>query len=198
MNKKYQVNKKNIVNPFHFSTSLLGLFFLLVACAIVLNTAPSMATAEDVETDIINFSLTQMGSDAQGKIVELNSFKDNNMVMTFWSPGCPHCLHELEMLDKLSSLMPPMLNIKFVLITYDYSAQKESMPEEVRNVITSMEKKYHVLGATDDAVFSAYHISGVPHNFFFNNGKLVGEVSGAMEMESLREKALEYFGVNLY
>jgi len=112
--------------------------------------------------------------DAQGRVIDLNDFKGQFVLLNLWATWCGPCVHEMPALDLLSAHFSPSL-LRVIALTEDHdglvAARSFYKRHELKNLAIFIDPTGHVP--------SALHSPGIPITVLINpNGLEVGRVEG--------------------
>jgi thiol-disulfide isomerase/thioredoxin len=119
---------------------------------------------DDAEIEKANFTLR----DLQGKKWTLSELRGKIVMVNFWATWCGPCRLEMPSLDALYTHFQDQ-GLLVLSIT-------DEQPFKVSQFFGGAHYHPPVLLDTNNAVFKAFHIEGIPRTFLFNrDGKLVAE-----------------------
>jgi len=108
-----------------------------------------------------------------GNKQNIETRKRNNIVLVFWSPGCPHCLSEL-----------PRINSFYIKYgkSYDFDvlaivrANNEEIKTKIKNIANDKNISFPILIDDKGTTMDDYGASAVPMAFFVNSENQVVDV----------------------
>lgn len=117
--------------------------------------------------------------DIHGNNVKLSDFRDQTVLINFWSLGCPYCLQELPYLETIAA---ENSSIKVLAINIDKEKDQEKLPIYIKN------RGYSFTVLKDDKAETArkYMLRGIPSTFIINSeGKITNRFDGVVPKEVL-------------
>lgn len=109
--------------------------------------------------------------------------KNSPVIIMFFSPGCDHCIHQFEDMQKR---MADLKNFEIVMATWQPIEELAEFNKKYRvsqypNVITGRDTEYFFP--------PFYEIANFPHFAFYNkSGKLVGTHEGNLSIEKILQQ----------
>jgi len=131
------------------------------------------------ETSATNKILALIGKEApdfalpdlNGKVYKLSDLKGKNVIVVFWSEGCPHCRQELPMINEFYKKYKSDYNFEVLAVT------KGCCPagsKRIEDFVSDKKIAYPILLDTEESISGAYKYDYVPTVFFINrNGMIV-------------------------
>ena len=116
----------------------------------------------------------------------LSDFRSKSLVVTFWSPFCPHCIKELESLSEIRRLFPRKEDLEILALTIPLGRQAflqlQSLPPQHQDAfrialpaLTVGIDPYVPMGESDEEVgkglFADYGIQGIPVVYVFDRNR---------------------------
>lgn len=122
-----------------------------------------------------DFTLTNL----EGKEVSLSDYRDQYVMLSFWTTWCSNCLAELPYLEDLQTNYPDQVQV----LAVNYGENQSTINE----FMTDMEfEDFMVLLDENQALGREYLVRGVPTNLFIDqDGKVINRVVGYMEYEDI-------------
>lgn len=112
--------------------------------------------------------------DLNGKVRSISGLKGKkNIILVFWSPECPHCLHELPQIQQyyMSRRFDFDFEVLAVSVIQDEDRKKKLEDVVARNMFT-----FPVIIDKTGDLASAYGVGGVPCVYFIDKNGVVQEV----------------------
>lgn len=148
-----------------YTTLISAVVFLLVSCkdeiAVVGQPAPEIAAF-----------------DLQGNKASLSQWKNQNIVLTFWSESCGACIAELKELEKTAKASPD--KIQLVAINVDgEKADTRAAVEKHRLTMPVIKDQIKITA-------QRYQLNGTPTSFLIDRkGNILDKFEGLIPSEAL-------------
>ncbi|MBN1352225.1 TlpA family protein disulfide reductase [candidate division KSB1 bacterium] len=116
------------------------------------------------------FTLT----DLAGNPVSLKDFKGKTVILDFWATWCGPCVRSFPAMQQAVNKYQADNTIKFLFInTWERGEDNLKITANVKDFIQSQQYTFHVLRDEENAVVSAYNVSGIPTKFIIDaDGKI--------------------------
>lgn len=122
-----------------------------------------------------DFTLTNL----EGEEVSLSDYRDQYVMINFWTTWCPNCLAELPYLEDLQTNYPDDVKVLAVNFGEDQDTINEFMAENEF-------EDFMVLIDENQTVGREYLVRAVPTNLFIDkDGTVIDRVIGYMEYENI-------------
>ncbi len=133
-------------------------------------------------------------TDIRGNARSPKSFIGRNLLLVFWSPGCPHCRRELPRLQQFYQAEGRKLN--FEILAFSGISSNDEV-DEGKAFIAMSGMRFPVVLVTDRTVNESYKIRVVPAVYIINTKGIVVEiVSGEhTAVAALYRSALQDAGI---
>lgn len=148
-----------------YTTLISAVVFLLVSCkdeiAVVGQPAPEIAAF-----------------DLQGNKASLSQWKNQNIVLTFWSESCGACIAELKELEKIAKASPD----KIQLVAINVDGEKA----DTRAVVEKHRLTMPVIKDQIKITAQRYQLNGTPTSFLIDRkGNILDKFEGLIPSEAL-------------
>jgi thiol-disulfide isomerase/thioredoxin len=118
--------------------------------------------------------------DRNGVHYKLSDQKGKWVLVNFWAPWCPECLHEMPELDALQKQHKDLLVIG-VAVMYRKN-------EEVFNAVRIQAVSFPIVLGDEDIASDFGEMKGMPTSFLYSpSGKLVGHHDGALTQNDIEQ-----------
>ena len=111
----------------------------------------------------------------------LNDYKDQTVILNFWSMSCTICKEELEYFEKIYYTYQDDI----VLLTLVSPKLSNSSTEEIKDYIEKKNYSFPVLIDESGEYFKKYGISSFPNTFIIKNNEVKIKIPGAVSYENL-------------
>ncbi|MEN3186965.1 MAG: TlpA disulfide reductase family protein [Atribacterota bacterium] len=160
---------------------VFGILVLLTFLAGCFSTVPTPSPTPSCPSDMKekDFTLPLLN----GGTLTLSDYLGKPVLLTFFTPNCPHCINEAPLLE--AAYQKYKDTHEFVVIGVGYIGGSNIM--DLRQFVQNASLTHPVLIDTlETRVYSMYGVSGVPHSFFFNRcGTIVQEEIGELTEDKL-------------
>lgn len=153
---------------------------LLAGCIAVVPT-PSPTCPSDMEEKDFTLPLLQGGS------LTLSDYLGKPVLLTFFTPTCPHCIQEAPILEAAYQKYKDTHGLVVIGVGYIGGSSIEALRQFVENAGITHPV---VVDTAETRIYSLYGVSTVPHNFFFNRCGTIVQESGELT-ESTLERYLQ-------
>ncbi len=148
-----------------YSMILSAVVFLLVSCkdenAVIGQQAPEIAAF-----------------DLQGNKVTLATWKNQNLLLTFWSESCGVCIAELKELEKTAQAYPDKLQLVAINVDGE-KADTQAVVEKHRLTMPVIKDQIKITA-------ERYRLNGTPTSFIIDKqGKILDKFEGLIPQEAL-------------
>jgi peroxiredoxin len=101
-----------------------------------------------------------------------------NLILVFWSPGCPHCKVELPRIRKFTTQYAEKYNVETLIVSHGQSKEDENI---IRKTMSEIVVDFPSVMSRDGKIQQAYFVDAVPTMFVINKNGVVCEfISGEM------------------
>lgn len=104
-----------------------------------------------------------------GKIVSLNDFKDQPVLLTFWVSWCPDCHRDIP---KKSQLFESMKNTELAFLTINVTGREHEADDGI-TFMNDNQLPFPVLRDNGRDVYDAYKCEGVPTTFILDRSHTI-------------------------
>ncbi|MGC8778778.1 MAG: TlpA family protein disulfide reductase [Candidatus Caldatribacteriaceae bacterium] len=155
---------------------------LLAGCIAVAPTPSSTPTCpSDMEEKDFTLPLLQGGS------LRLSDYLGKPVLLTFFTPTCPHCIQEAPILEAAYRKYKDTHDLVVIGVGYIGGSSIEALRQFVEDAGITHPV---AIDTSETRVYSLYGVSGVPYSFFFNRCGTIVQESGELT-ESTLERYLQ-------
>ncbi|MFN2354692.1 MAG: peroxiredoxin family protein [Desulfopila sp.] len=112
--------------------------------------------------------------DLDDQVHRLSDMKGKNVVLVFWSIGCPHCKVELPMINDFYNEHTSSYNFEVIAVTQGCCP---SGSQKTVDFVTDQKIDYPILLDPDGKVSGKYKFRYVPTAFFINRDGIIVDFS---------------------
>ncbi|MCX7667368.1 MAG: TlpA family protein disulfide reductase, partial [Atribacterota bacterium] len=153
------------VSPVALILSVFLISVLFTGCVTVTPTCPSDMEEKD-------FTLPLLG----GGTLTLSDYLGRPVLLTFFTPNCPHCINEAPLLEAAYQKYKGTHGLVVIGVGYIGGSDETTLQQFVENASLTHPV---VIDTPETRIYSMYGVSDVPHSFFFNRcGIIVQEKIG--------------------
>lgn len=161
---------------------------IVVVVVLVFNLSQRTASDDDLNAETLSplpSSRLDIGSklpalvlpDTEGQEVNLGSFDDQTLILSFWNTWCKYCARQLPELQKLIGQSSGKARVFLINMHEDMTTVKKYQ--------TNQKIDFTMLVDDSGAVSELFKIQGTPTNFFVKKGIICAQVPGAMDQETI-------------
>jgi len=115
-----------------------------------------------------------IGTDDKGKKQAPGYFKGfRNLIILFWSPGCPHCRRELPQVMNYYKRYADKQDTEVITVLLDNADKSKSAAKDFFNMYGI---KFPIIGNENNKITDAYNVNSVPTAFFVDKKGIVRDV----------------------
>lgn len=118
----------------------------------------------------------------------LDDYKNQTVILNFWSMSCKICKEELKDFEKIYNTYQDNV----ILLTIISPELSNSSTEEIKKYIEENNYSFPVLIDESSTYFKKYGISSFPNTFIIDNNEVKIKIPGAISYENLENYIKEY------
>ena len=142
--------------------------------------------AKEIKNLIINKELKKYDSitliDDKGKLIDLNKYNGNLILLNFWATWCAPCKEEMPSLDKLQ-IHKKLNNLKI----FPINVGKDNLEKSLNFYNELRIKNLKVFFDSDITLVKKFGLRGIPTSILFNkDGYEFARIIGSIDYEDIK------------
>jgi cytochrome c biogenesis protein CcmG/thiol:disulfide interchange protein DsbE len=164
------------IYPFVFG--MVVFLALIAGCTNVPGPCPTSTPACPPDMREKDFTLSLL----QGGSLTLSDYLGKPVLLTFFTPTCPHCIQEAPVIEAAYRKYKDTHDLVVIGVGYIGGSSEEALRQFVENAGLTHPV---VVDTPTTRVYSIYGVSGVPQNFFFNRCGTIVQEAGELDETTL-------------